>query len=200
MTLKDELIDELKEYFYSRDPNISEGENFIADYFRDEDIKIIKQKQIPFLDGDSKEFRQADFYLPKYKLYLEFLGYWSVSKESRNEYIQKMKIYSANNIACVYIYPDNLGIFEHIFNSRAKKTLKDNNLKWELFQFRKYLFLKNKGDIFFWLGISLLIMIFTDYQKISEASTRNSIVFFSGIIIYQGIRLVAGIIKYFFND
>jgi hypothetical protein len=73
-------------------------------------------------------------------------------------------------------------------------------LKWQLFQFRKYLFLKNKGDIFFWLVISLLIMIFTDYQKISEASTRNSIIFFSGIIIYQGIRLVVGIIKYFFND
>jgi hypothetical protein len=196
MSLKDTFL----ENFHSDYPELSEGEIYIAEFFRNEGIKFIKQFRIDDLKGDSKDYRIADFYLPKYKLYLEFFGRWNVNEDSRKTYLEKKQVYFLNNKPCIYLYPENLGIIEHTFKYRAKKELKKHRMKWQLFQFRKYLFLKNRGDLFFWFGISLLILIFTDYRKIAEPSTRNSTVFFSGIVIYQLFRFYTGIKRYFIND
>lgn len=59
------------------------------------------------MEGDYADYRIADFYIPKYKVYLEFLGMWK-NLEAKKKYIQKMNIYKQNDIPCIYIYPDNL--------------------------------------------------------------------------------------------
>jgi len=45
---------------------ISEGEEFIMDFFKQYGIKYQFQKNIEGLKDDTKAFRVADFYLPKF--------------------------------------------------------------------------------------------------------------------------------------
>ena len=73
------MLDINKEYIET----FSEGEQFIIDYLRQEKIKYETQVKIESLRGDSKYFRQADFYLPRYDMYLEFFGQWNSTKSHR---------------------------------------------------------------------------------------------------------------------
>ena len=49
-------------------------------------VKIVRN-----LKGDSKSYRVADFYLPRYDMYVEFLGQWDVNEDARNRYREKRK-------------------------------------------------------------------------------------------------------------
>jgi hypothetical protein len=118
----------------------TEGEEFIEDYFSSIGIKFEIQKKISNLKNDVKQYRTADFYLPKYKVYVEFLGLWNKGNE---EYKQKMEVYRQNGIPCVYLYPENLGIIDYMFDKRIQVTLQNHNLKKEL---RKYRFFKLKNS------------------------------------------------------
>ena len=68
---------------------LTEGEEFVQEFFIDEQIKHLPQKEIRNLKGDSKEFRIADFYLPKYKMFVEFFGQWNVSEQHKLRYREK---------------------------------------------------------------------------------------------------------------
>ena len=50
----------------------SEGELYIMDYLEDMNIKYIREVELNNLREDTASFRRADFYLPKYKVYIEF--------------------------------------------------------------------------------------------------------------------------------
>jgi hypothetical protein len=142
------------------EPPLSEGEKFIEEYFLDENIKYVSQK-IVNVSGDSKAYRVADFYLPKYEVYVEFFGRWNDSKEERERYREKKHIYFKNRIPCVYIYPENLGILDHAFHYRIKKVLKEYNMRRQL---RAYLFYdfnkKNADAIPYLLGSAFLLFMF----------------------------------------
>ena len=99
-------------------PKITEGEIFLSEYFKEENIKYESQVKISKLKGDNKAFRVADFYLEEYKVYVEFNGQFFHGEEHRERYWQKKDIYNSNKVPCVFIYPDNLGIIEHIFHKR----------------------------------------------------------------------------------
>jgi hypothetical protein len=115
----------------------SEGEKIIAYFFDDQEIKYKKEVEIHDLKGDSKAFRKADFYLPKYKVYVEFLGQWD-HPDRKRDYKEKMALYENNKKPCVYIYPDNLGTLNDIFKMRLQKELeKYPELKWQLIQFKR---------------------------------------------------------------
>jgi hypothetical protein len=122
----------------------SEGELLIEEYFGEAGIDFQAEVKIEHLKGDNIPYRKADFYLPKYKTYVEFLGRWNV-ESSKKAYREKQRIYEQNKIPCVYLYPDNLGILNSIFRKRLKDALIKYNLKkqllrlkWDLFQ-EKYL-------------------------------------------------------------
>jgi hypothetical protein len=121
---------------YNAEEYISEGEIYIQEFLNQKDIDSIYNQRIDFLIGDSKAFRMADFYIPRYDLYIEFFGQWNTSDEHRERYREKRRIYDANNLACIYIYPENLGILDYLFNYRAMKELKDKQKKKELFKLR----------------------------------------------------------------
>lgn len=126
----------------------TEGEKIIEYYLEDQEIKFEREVEILNLLNDTKSCRRADFFLPKYKVYLEFLGKWN-DYEKRQAYLEKMKVYELNDIPCVYIYPDNLGALDIIFRMRLQK------------QFEKYSKLSHQQLLFnFWklknvLGVSL---------------------------------------------
>ncbi len=61
----------------------SEGEEFLSQFFKANGIKAIYEDQKNYpknLFGDSKKYRKPDFYLSRYKIFVEFNGRWNVSK------------------------------------------------------------------------------------------------------------------------
>ena len=124
---------------------MSEGEEVIKEFLEEEGIGYEFQKEISRLANDEKEFRVADFYIPQYKVYLEFFGKWNVP-ENKEKYIKKRNVYKENNVPCVYIYPDNLGILDKILKRRIKKVLQDHKeLKWQLFWLNWEIFIAKFG-------------------------------------------------------
>ncbi|MBS3096497.1 hypothetical protein J4480_03590 [Candidatus Woesearchaeota archaeon] len=134
----------------------SAGEELIGEYFKEKSIKFERESKISKLDGDYADYRVADFYLPKYKVYVEFFGKWNVPKD-REKYRKKKEIYEKNRIPCVYLYPDNLGILDFIFNRRLREVLsKYPNLKLQKF-------LYNLNIIFDRYGLWLIALIIGIY-------------------------------------
>ena len=53
---------------------MSEGEEFISIYLEDSKIEFRQEELTEGLAGDSKSYRKADFYLPRYNIYIEYFG------------------------------------------------------------------------------------------------------------------------------
>jgi hypothetical protein len=171
----------------------SEGERYIAQFLKNEKIKFEQEVPIVNLRNDSKSHRRADFYLTDYKVYIEFFGRWNNTKEDRITYRDKKGAYFKNNIPCVYIYPENLGILEFSLFSRLEKLLIDHNLKKELFKFRLNRFTKHYGGNVFWFILITLLVVFDDFD--------NEVVLFYiflAVFSYQTYKLVSGILEIFF--
>ena len=96
----------------------SEGEDYIAEYFDEIGMEYRRQHLIEGLADKYASFRKADFYLPQYKVILEFAGRWNRSEEERSRYRHKKQVYKENAIPCIWIYPDNLGVLHYIFHKR----------------------------------------------------------------------------------
>lgn len=91
----------------------SDGEAAIGLALRRLKIKYVREKKIEALAGDEYPYRSADFYLPEYDKYIEFLGMWDTPDsaeraKARERYNKKKQIYADNNIRCLYIYPKQL--------------------------------------------------------------------------------------------
>ncbi|MBI2541503.1 hypothetical protein HYV80_02235 [Candidatus Woesearchaeota archaeon] len=71
-------------------------------------LKFEQEKKIYGLKADTKQFRVADFYLPKYDICIEVLGNWNTSREHRQRYEEKMRVYKLNNQKFIAIYPYQL--------------------------------------------------------------------------------------------
>ncbi len=110
------------------------GEDLIADFLEDKDILFERYYKIYALEGDDKPFREADFYLPQYGVYIEFLGMWN-NPENRYRYKKKMAIYHRNKIPCVYLWPDNLGTLDWMIKRRIREVLLKYNKRINLFRY-----------------------------------------------------------------
>ena len=106
----------------------TEGEDLIADFLEEKSIEFERYKKINNLNNDDKTFREADFYLPTYKVYIEFLGQWNNPSE-KERYKKKMSVYTKNKIPCIYLWPDNLGTLDWMFKRRMRATLLKYNKK-----------------------------------------------------------------------
>lgn len=62
----------------------SEGEQFVEQYFKDREIRYITNYKLDRLKGDNKEYRLSDFYLPKFKIHVEFFGMWMYLKITKS--------------------------------------------------------------------------------------------------------------------
>jgi hypothetical protein len=148
-------------------------------------IKFETEKKIEGLKNDSKKYRIADFYLPKYKVYVEFFGLWN--NAGNEEYRQKKDVYWKNNIPCIYIYPENLGIIGYTFDKRIQMVFEKFSMKNEHRKYKKHKLmesgeLKNRGGILIICIISLCIAFFS----VGVASLDWSIVISVALIaLYQ---------------
>lgn len=189
----------IKDKFSPDRDKLSEGEIFICEYLNEKQIKFQTQVKIERLKYDSKAYRIADFYLPNYNIYIEYFGQWDKSEEANLRYRDKKKVYQSNNIPCVYLYPENLGIIEYVLNNRIRVELTKRGMHKQLFRHRFRRLIDDRGDLFFYLFISMLTLSIADY-KTQPQSNAWFISFFSGIILFQLYRLFIGYIKYFYND
>lgn len=177
---------------------LSEGEEFLAEFFKEESFRFKQQHPISNLKGDSKAYRVADFYLPSYNMYVEFFGNWNKSPEHKTEYIEKMQIYRKNGIPCIYFFPENLGFIKHAFCYRMVKEMKRMNLKKELLRFRSYMFYDKYFDnisLFLFMAFILILVILGGYFK----GIWYWIIGCSGIMIYSFYKLFIGYKKIFKN-
>jgi len=157
----------------------TQGEDLIADFLDDKGIKFERYVQIKGLISDDKFFREADFYLPQYKTYVEFLGMWN-DPEHQQRYRQKMSIYAKNGIPCVYLWPDNLGTLDWILKRRITETLLKYDKKWQLvkIQWKDY---TDKMGIGLWIVVAMAVYLWkTNPWSIGWSYT------FLGILIVGG--------------
>ncbi|KAA5823573.1 hypothetical protein FPF71_12790 [Algibacter amylolyticus] len=168
----------------------SEGELFLQEYFESEGIRYRAEVPILKLNNDSKSHRVADFYLPYYGLYVEFLGKWFVSEKEKDRYREKKRVYQENDIPCIFLYPENLGIIDFILPSRAIKEFKKHSLTKELWLFRsKFLWLYKQENL---VLIAVLIAILISGNFIWQEDV-NLILILISIICYQ----IYSIIKFY---
>jgi hypothetical protein len=179
--------------------NISEGELFISEFLKRKRIIFRSQEKISGLTNDSKQYRIADFYLVKYKLFIEFNGLWNTSEEYKQAYKQKMAVYEKNRIPCIYLYPENLGILDYTFNFRVKQTLRKHSLHKELRRYNWHLLITDRGDLFIWLTLSAICLLIMDYD-IHPEDNLSLIILFGGLLLYQVYRFVIGYKKYFLSN
>lgn len=177
----------------------TEGEEFIKDFFRNESIHYNYQTVTPKLKGDHCAYRVPDFYLPKYKVYVEFFGMWNASDFKKTEYREKKAIYDLNQIPCIYIYPENLGIIHYVFNRRLRAVLKKHNLKKELFRFNLKLFLHDSGDTVFGFALVFALLILIQFDRKAELFWQ----FFIGLFVlfsYQAFSIWKAYRKFFVEE
>lgn len=174
----------------------TEGEEFLKEFFHSERIDFVEQKMIKDLKGDNCAYRVADFYLPKYKVYVEFFGMWNVREDKKTDYREKKAIYAQNNIPCLYFYPENLGIIHYSFNKRLRAELKKCNLKKELFNYNLKLLIDDKGDSIVGIIICLVLLILFQFDKKAGLYWQSCAVVGS-FLIYLGYRIIKGYIKFF---
>jgi len=143
----------------------TEGEIYIKDFFREAGIKCEHQVPIRNLSYDSKAHRVADFYIPKYDVYIEFLGKWNTNEEYRNIYREKIKVFKQNHIPCIFLYPENLGYIHFVFDHRMIEVLKENYKENELIRYRKWKFLKGTKDNFWGILLSVVVLLLMYFTK-----------------------------------
>jgi hypothetical protein len=181
------------------DYKASEGEEYIIDFLKCYEIKQDFQVRIDNLKGDTASFRVADFYLPKYGLYIEFLGQWNVP-EQQERYKFKKELYFKNRIPCVYLYPENLGILQFVLDKRIQDVLEKNGKNKEL---RKYRLWKRREGAFerillIVFFLFLLIIAFTNYKIHPENNNIMAArIFLAVAIIHNGVIFFKAFINIF---
>ncbi len=180
-------------------PAESEGEEYIADYLKQVNIKYIQQSRITNLTGDTYQFRVADFYLPDYKVYIEFEGLYN-NPEHKKNYQEKSKIYSNNNIPCVYIFPENLGFIEFAFDKRIQKEMKKYNLTKELnrYHFKKLIMYHWERVVFVTAISAPMALIYKDASSSNQEIVIRLIALL--VTVYQISKIIEAYYKIFKLD
>lgn len=177
----------MPDVFHSDIKQPTEGEEFVMDFLKEVGINYEREKKIVGLKGDTRQYRIADFYLPRYDVYIEFFGLWSKNVKD-DDYKAKKLIYRNNGIACVYLYPENLGVLAFSLDKRIQRALIENCKYKELRKYRWFKFLKGRiGEWFFGsILLSYLISLLITYK--STEVYHNTMLVVSliiGFIIYR---------------
>lgn len=187
-----------KQKHFTTEYKPSEGELFIEDFLKNYDIKYKTQVKLDGLRGDKASYRVADFFLPKYDIYIEFFGQWN-TPENKDRYKLKKDLYFRNKIPCLYLYPENLGILPFVFDKRLQEVLNTYSLKKNLRKYR--LFKLYQGDIvrLLLIGFCIMILAITDYKIHPENNNAIFMAAFS-IIAYQISKFIITCRKIFIKN
>ena len=186
------MKDKIAAEFVNNNFFASEGESFIAKYLKKNHISFKMEKPIVGLYNDKKKYRIADFYLPEYNCYLEFFGRWNSTKEDRERYKEKMRIYADNDIPCIYLYPENLGILDYVFTLRLETELRKRFKKKAILKFRFMRYLKE--------NLILVPLIFLFAFLCYETDNLVEKILAYVFIVIITVTLIKRFVEQFFKD
>jgi hypothetical protein len=169
----------------------SEGEKYISEYLTAIGLRFDVEAEVSGLKGDTAAVRRADFYLPKYGVYVEFASLWNSSEAQRKRYRTKRIIYERNNLPCVWIFPDNLGILHYIFHRRLEGVLKSYKLNRELLIYRLGQLWKKDSDNLFGLGAGIMGLCYLFPWN----EDLGWVLFWGGTAIYNVYKFGVDIVK-----
>jgi hypothetical protein len=165
----------------------SEGEEYIADFLKLFKIKFHEQKAIVGLINDTKKYRVADFYLPDYKVYIEYNGHY---RDKREHYDEKTKVYKKNHVPCVNIYPENLGVLDYILDKRLQQEMIEKKLDGELKKYRYFKFLKGESEKMIVIGVLFGVMALVNWAEEKPFNGINIILM--TIVLYHVYKVYKG--------
>ena len=84
------------------------------------DVKYVYEEKVYYYSEEDTKTISPDFYLPKYNLYIEHIGFTSKKHDSITKY--KQKIYDEQDKQVIFTSPENLQDFKDFI----KRTLKIN--------------------------------------------------------------------------
>lgn len=178
-----------------KDP--SEGELFISEYLKFKNISFEREVRLHNLKFDDDfKYRDADFFLNKYGVYIEFNGRWNNTKEDRVRYRVKKEVYRKNNIPCVYLYPENLGILDFVFTKRLIVEFQKKSMIKQLRKFQLKRFIDDRGSLFIWMVLSVFVYN-GDFNWEENSTTLYACI---GVFIFQTYRLIKGVYKFFIKN
>ena len=169
-------------------------------------IEFEREVKISNLKGDTKSYRIADFYLPEYKLYIEYFGMYNSTKEVRIQYDKKAQVYISNGIPTIFLYPHELGFLEYAFHKKILKVLKVFNFKKELSQYKKNR--KNnkiEGPNIWLAGIIISTVLISCIGFMDTGLTANFTIVLIVLLVIIGLvppslRHIYGYIKYIIEE
>lgn len=166
----------------------TEGEEFVMDFLKEVGIKYEREKKVVGLKGDTRQYRIADFYLPKYDVYIEFFGLWSKNVKD-DDYKAKKLLYRNNGIACVYLYPENLGVLSFSLDKRIQRTLMENGKFKELRKYHWFKLLRGRMTEWFFgiILLAILIALLINYRP--RQVDHNQILFISILLSFCIYRI-----------
>jgi hypothetical protein len=175
----------------------SEGELFISEYLKSKNISFEREVRLNNLKFDENfKYRDADFFLKKYGVYIEFNGRWNNSKEDRVRYRVKKKVYRKNNLPCIYLYPENLGIISFVFTKRLIVELQKKSMAKELRLFQLKRFIDDRGGLFILIFISILVYN-GDFNWEEDSTVLYACI---SVFVFQIYRLIKGIYNFFIKN
>jgi hypothetical protein len=175
----------------------SEGELFISEYLKSKNISFEREVRLNNLNFDENfKYRDADFFLKKYGVYIEFNGRWNNSKEDRVRYRVKKEVYRKNNLPCIYLYPENLGIIGFVFTKRLIVELQKKSMTKELRFFQLKRFIDDRGSLFILMFLSILVYN-GDFNWEENSTTLYVCI---GVFVYQIYKLIKGIYNFFIKN
>jgi hypothetical protein len=119
-----------------------------------------------------------------------------LKEEDRVRYRVKKEVYRKNNLPCIYLYPENLGIIGFVFTKRLIVELQKKSMTKELRFFQLKRFIDDRGSLF--ILIFLSILVYNGDFNWEENSTTLYVCI--GVFVYQIYRLIKGIYNFFIKN
>lgn len=101
------------------------GEHKIVRFFEGQDIKYLYREKKIDLSKDAQQYILLDFYLPDFKLYVDFLSGWEDPKQ-RPRLLGRIDRCTRHGIPCVFVYPKDL---DHLDAVLPKKLAELNAIQ-----------------------------------------------------------------------
>ena len=180
-------------------------EMFIRNYLENQGIKYIAEYKLEGLIEDEKNYRIVDFYLPKFKVYVEYFGMYNSTKPIRTEYDKKAKVYIKNSIPTIFLYPHELGFLDYAFHTKMLKLLRTEKFKdWKnilRYKLSRYL-AEGKGYLFLLSLFSLYLSLVFLFNNPGIKESANDWLFAGFLGASAGIfhRFLLNFRGYFFKD
>lgn len=174
----------------------SSEELFIEQYLIESGISYRKEVLVENLKGDHKSYRRADFYLPRFDVYIEYFGLYNATKRTREEYDRKAELYLKNGIPTIFLYPHELGFLDYAFHTKMLRLMRipkfKSNLKTFLYKTVRWWYY-GRGYLFFITlasGYLFLLFLFKDTGLTQDMNDYLFALFFAITFVSFGNFLI----------